>query len=170
MKKTLMVWQKSGFVFTGILGVLLHFLFDWTNQSLSVAVFSAVNESIWEHMKLLFFPMLVFAVLESIFMGRKYESFWCTKLRGIVLGTLLIPALYYTLTGAFGVIPDWVNIAIFFVAAAASFYIEWKLLNFNQPECKYPATAIFFLLLIAVLFAVFTFIPPEIPLFIDSSI
>lgn len=41
-----------GFVFTGVLGILLHFLFDWTNGSVVAALFSAVNESIWEHTKL----------------------------------------------------------------------------------------------------------------------
>lgn len=53
MKKSIPYWQAAGFIFTAILGTLLHFLFDWTNGSVIAALFSAVNESIWEHMKLL---------------------------------------------------------------------------------------------------------------------
>ncbi|MBE7055804.1 MAG: hypothetical protein E7392_06810, partial [Ruminococcaceae bacterium] len=64
MKKTVSRWQLAGFIFTGIAGVILHFLFDWTGGSVLVAPFSAVNESIFEHMKLLFFPMLLFAFVE----------------------------------------------------------------------------------------------------------
>lgn len=75
MKKSLKFWQIGGFVFTAIAGVLLHFLYDWTNQSIIVASFSAVNESIWEHMKLLFFPMFVFALIEYKFIGKNYENF-----------------------------------------------------------------------------------------------
>ena len=128
MKKLLSAWQVAGFIFTGIAGVILHFLFDWTNESIIVAPFSAVNESIFEHMKLLFFPMFVFALIESRYIGMEHKNFWCVKLIGIVLGVGLIPVLYYTIRGVFGIIPDWVNIAIFFLTAAYSYLIETKLL------------------------------------------
>lgn len=114
MKKLLSTWQIAGFIFTGIAGVLLHFLFDWTNQSIITAPFSAVNESIFEHMKLLFFPMFVFAFIENYYIGKGYKNFWCVKLIGILLGVVLIPVLYYAINGIFGMTPDWVNIAIFF--------------------------------------------------------
>ncbi|MBR5155491.1 MAG: hypothetical protein IKW62_03275, partial [Clostridia bacterium] len=88
MKKSLYTWQIIGFIFTCIAGVILHFLFDWTKNSVIVAPFSAVNESIWEHMKLLFFPLLAFAFVENQYIGKKYKSFWCVKLIGIVSGTI----------------------------------------------------------------------------------
>lgn len=167
MKKLLSVWQFSGFIFTSIAGVILHFLFDWTNKSIFVAPFSAVNESIWEHTKLLFFPMLVFALVERRYIGKEYKSFWCVKLMGIVLGIVLIPVLYYTINGIFGSTPDWVNIAIFFVAAAVSYFAETKLLKQNNAYCRSPGTALVILILIALLFMALTFIPPYIPLFED---
>ncbi|MBR6729608.1 MAG: hypothetical protein IKL80_05545, partial [Clostridia bacterium] len=73
MKHSLFKSQLIGLIFTGIAGVLLHFLFDWTGGSLPAAPFSAVNESIWEHMKLLFFPMFAFALLESWILGKEYR-------------------------------------------------------------------------------------------------
>lgn len=167
MKKSLSAWQICGFIFTSVAGVLLHFLFDWTNQSVLVAPFSAVNESIWEHTKLLFFPMFMFALAESRYIGKRYESFWCVKLIGIVLGVILIPVLYYTINGIFGSTPDWVNIAIFFVTAAVSYFVETKLLKQNAMDCKSPGTALLILVLMALLFMVLTFIPPHIPLFED---
>lgn len=147
--------------------MLLHFLFDWTNQNIIVSLFSAVNESIWEHMKLLFFPMFVFALIESRFIGKNYKSFWCVKLIGIVLGIALIPILYYFINGAFGPTPDWVNIAIFFVTAAISYLVETILLKQNCIICSSPGTPLLILFLIAFLFATLTFIPPHIPLFRD---
>ena len=62
MKKSLNLWQLAGFIFTGVAGVLLHFLFEWTGKSIFVAPFAAVNESIWEHMKLLFVPMFLLKI------------------------------------------------------------------------------------------------------------
>ena len=98
MKKSIFYWQVAGIIFTIVLGVWLHFLFDMTNQNVIAALFSAVNESIWEHMKLLFYPMFLFAIIESKFWEQEYEQFWCVKLKGIVLGLLLIPIFYYTYT------------------------------------------------------------------------
>lgn len=167
MKKSLSGWQLLGFIFTGIAGVLLHFLFDWTNGSIIVAPFSAVNESIWEHMKLLFFPMFAFALLESRYIGKEYNNFWCVKLFGIVLGIILIPVLYYTINGIFGKTPDWVNIAIFFVTSAIIYITETRILKRERNDCKSPHKALFVLWLIALSFVVLTFVPPQIPLFKD---
>ena len=83
MKKEIAHWQMAGFIFTAVMGTLLHFLFDWTGGSAVAALFSAVNESIWEHLKLLFYPMAAVAIMEYFFWGRDVRSFWCIKLIGI---------------------------------------------------------------------------------------
>ena len=167
MKKSLSLWQLAGFLFTAVAGVLLHFLYDWSKQSTFIAPFSAVNESIWEHLKLLFFPMLAYTLIESRYIGRDYKNFWCVKLLGIVSGLVMIVVLYYTINGVLGGTPDWVNIAIFFVSTAFTYYLETLLLNGGYIKCNSPKKAILILILIGVVFAVFTFIPPNIPLFED---
>ena len=58
MKQSISYWQMAGFLFTSILGTFLHFLFELSGRSVIAAIFSAVNESIWEHMKLIYYPML----------------------------------------------------------------------------------------------------------------
>ena len=167
MKKFLSVWQIAGFVFTGTAGVLLHFLFDWTGGNIVVAPISAVNESIWEHIKLLFFPMLTFALIQNRNMGWVYPEFWCVKLIGILLSSALIPVLYYTVNGSLGQTPDWVNIAIFFVTAAIGYFIEWWLFKRGIVECKSPKLARLILLIVALVFVIWTFTPPRVPLFKD---
>ena len=167
MKRAVSYWQMAGFIFTGVLGTFLHFLFDWTGGSTAAALISAVNESIWEHLKLLFYPMTLFAVIEYFFWGKDYKSFWCIKLIGTLTGLVLIPVLYYTYTGILGVSADWFNIAIFFIAAGAVYWVETKLFQkgFSCPMGTKPAVIL--LLLIGAVFIVFTFAPPEIPLFQD---
>lgn len=164
MKHSLGSWQLAGFGFTAGAGTLLHFLYDWTGQSIWAAPFSAVNESVWEHMKLLFFPMLIFALVESRFVRKTYPNFWCVKLVGTVLGLALIPVLYYTYTGALGVSADWFNIAIFFICAAAAFRLETRLLKKGW-SCRFPGLP--FLLLLSLAFVLLTFFPIRIPLFQD---
>ncbi len=169
LKKSLKLWQIGGFIFTAIGGVLLHFLYDWMNQSVIAAPFSAVNESIWEHMKLLFFPMFVFALIEYKSAGKSFENFWCAKLTGIITGVILIPVLYYTYTGALGVHADWFNIVIFFIAAGVTYSLENLLLKSQMNFCKSSSLAFWVLCLVAALFVVRTFVQPKIPLFQDPT-
>ncbi len=166
MKQKIDPWQLLGFGFVSLGGTLLHFLYDWTGSPLAALV-SGVNESTWEHMKLLYFPMLIFAVAEYFIVGRNYENYWCTKLGGTLLGLALIPILFYTLRGVFGTTPDFVNIGIFFVAAALAFLWETRRFREGTPPAPASIWCLMGLCSLAVAFFVFTFLPPEIPLFLD---
>lgn len=165
MKRSIALWQFFGFAVTSLGGTLLHFLYDWTNESVIVAPFSGINESTWEHMKLLFWPMFVFGVIQYFFF-KETEGFWCIKLKGILTGLLLIPVIFYTYNGVVGKSPDWLNIGIFFVSAAVVYIVETRLFKreTGQKNCKW---AFWIIVLIGVLFVVFTFFTPEIGLFKD---
>lgn len=166
MKRDVSLWQFGGFSLTSLGGTLLHFLYDWTDESVLIAPFSGVNESTWEHMKLLYFPLLIFAVIQSRFF-KEYPDFWHIKLRGILTGLILIPVLFYTYNGAVGKSPDWVNMTIFFVSAAAAFLIEARLFRGKRKSCKRPWLTFAVICLIGVLFVLFTFVTPKLPLFED---
>ena len=166
MKRTSSLWQWAGFALTTLGGTLLHFLYDWTGGSLLAALFSGVNESTWEHMKLLFWPMFLFALVQRLFFKDR-EDYWCVKLAEILLGLVLIPVLFYTYNGAIGKSPDWFNIAIFYVSAALVFLFEWWAFWKDRLPCRHRRLAFAAICLIGVLFVVFTFKPPQIPLFQD---
>lgn len=166
MKRSVGLWQLMGFAVTSLGGTLLHFLYDWLGGAMWIAPFSGVNESTWEHMKLLFWPMLIFAIVQSFFF-RERDDFWCVKLRGILLGMILIPVLFYTYNGVIGKSPDWLNIAIFFISAAIAYIHETRLFRAKNLPCRSPKLAIAALLGVALLFVVFTFATPEIGIFKD---
>ncbi len=165
MKRDTSLWLLGGFAFTAIGGTLLHYLYDLTGQSVLAAPFSGVNESTWEHMKLLYYSLLIFALIQSRFF-KEYKGFWCTKLISTVAGLALIPALFYTYNGAMGKSPDWINIAIFFVSAALVFLLESHLFKYAF-SCRSPRLAFVITCIIGILFIVFTFNAPRIPLFKD---
>lgn len=157
--------QMAGFLFTSTFGTFLHFLFDLTGGSPIAALISGVNESIFEHMKLLFYPMLLFSILEYRLWGQGDRSFWCIRFRGISLGLALIPALYYTYTGILGISSDWVNISIFFLAAALAYRFQ-ALLPSRNFTCR-PVLSGTALALLVIIFTLLTFFPPHIPFFRD---
>lgn len=161
--KNLGLWQFAGFTFAVVLGTVLHFLYAWTG-AIGFAPISAVNESTWEHMKILFFPLLFFACIQRRFFGAECAGFWWIKTAGIITGVLSIPILFYTWTGAFGKTPDWLNILFFFLSAGGAYFLEFFLFRKAQ-AVSLEWVAKLLLLAIVALFFVFTFFPPHLPLF-----
>ena len=168
MGGTIRYHQFIAFSFTAIIGTLLHFLSDWTGQQPLVGAVSAVNESVWEHMKLLYVPMLIVALVQRLLLGGQHRCFWCMKLAGIVTGLALIPMLYYTYTGALGLRFSWVDISIYYLAAAAAYLMEGYLRRSeHRRNCPFEVPAIVMIIAIGFVFLVLTFYPPRIPLFQD---
>lgn len=166
MKRSIGFWQLIGFVITSIGGTIMHFLYNWLSEAVWIAPFSAVNESTWEHIKLLFWPMFIFAIIQNFFFNNR-EDFWCVKLRVILLGISLIPVIFYTYNGVIGKSPNWINIAIFFISVAIAYIYETHLFNTDKLLCQTPELALLGLCIIALLFVVFTFNTPEIGIFKD---
>ncbi len=166
MKRSVIHWQLFGFAVTALGGTVLHFLYDWLGRAVWIAPFSGVNESTWEHMKLFFWPTLLYALIQRLFFD-EYVSFWCVKLRGMLTGLVLIPVLFYTYNGVIGRSPDWLNIAIFFLSAAAAYLFEARLFRAPESVCRAPGAALLLLIILGVLFAVLTFVTPTVGIFRD---
>ena len=56
-------WQIIVTVVCLILGTILHFTYEISLNNTFVGIFSATNESVWEHLKLIFYPMLLMAII-----------------------------------------------------------------------------------------------------------
>lgn len=166
MKRSIGLWQLWGFAVTSLAGTLLHYLYDWTDNALWAAPFSGVNESTWEHMKLLFWPLFFYAIIQSFFF-RERKDFWCIKLKGTLLGLVLIPVIFCTYNGSVGKSPDWFNIAIFFVSAASAYLWETRMFRTDSSGCPSPKLRFAVLCLIGILFILFTFVTPELGIFRD---
>ena len=131
-----------------------------------IAPFSSVNESTWEHMKILFFPLFLFAIVQYFFFSDRAD-FWCIKLRGTALGLVLIPVLFYTYNGAIAKSPDWLNIVIFFVSAASVYLYEYYLFEKREPVCRLGKICFYIFLVIGLMFVIFTFNTPHLEIFRD---
>ncbi len=165
-KQNIPLHQLCSFAAVSLGGTLLHFAYDLFPSPIT-ALFSGVNESTFEHMKLLFFPMLLTALIDCLLLRCEHSGYWSVKLTGILIGLGLIPILFYTLNGIFGKTPDFVNIGIFFISAAIAYLYETRALKKGLFTSKSEALSLIALLLIALIFFLFTFMPPKIPLFQD---
>ena len=168
MRKQLFFWELAGFLVTGALGSLLHFVYQWSGENQVAAAFSAVNESTWEHMKLLFFPLFLFSVAQVCVMGRNYPNFLAVRAVSILTGLVLIPVLFYTYTGVLGRSVDWVNIALFFLAALGAFLLDFRLLRRSRLSAPWQQIlGLIVLWALAFCFVWCTFHPVELALWRD---
>lgn len=161
-------WEIAGFFFTAVAGTLLHFVYEWSGEAAAVGFFGAVNESVWEHLKLLMVPMILFTVAEFIFWGRRAPCFLPIKFLSVLIGMLVITAVFYTYTGALGEESVVVDIILFFVADYVMYRYSFKRLAEDEscaPLVVILAALGFILLITAIV--VFTLNPPHIPLFQD---
>ena len=164
MYKRLRRWEIAGFLLTGIAGPLLHFTYRWSGENRIVAAFSAVNESTWEHMKLLFFPMLICSLFLSAQLRESLPSLPGALFFGNILGTMSIPVLFYTYSGILGRTVIAVDIAIFFAAVLTAWGTAWKLKESDRLyRCRMLLYGLTFLLF--ALFVFFTLRVPGLPLF-----
>ena len=149
-----------GFFVTTVLGILSHFVYDWTGGGFLIGLFFPVNESTWEHMKLLFFPMFLFALVAGKRIERQYPCIYNAMFTGILVGLALIPTLFFTYSG-FNV--DWVNIAVYVISVLAAYLVVYRVaLICKNKEAKVLRIVMYALV---VAFMVFTVYPPEIGLF-----
>ena len=154
------------FIFISILGVLLHFTYEWSGDNSLVGLFSAVNESTWEHLKLLFFPMLLLTIFEILLMPDKLpENFLFSRTIGIVSGMAFIVISFYTILGVIGKSYDFINIALYFAGVLYALTVENKLYRKDSRNLSLISAVILFI--IAIAFFMFTYSAPAIGLFKD---
>ena len=158
-------YQIASAIFVCIVGTLLHFTYKFFGENNFVALFSAVNESIWEHLKLLFFPMVLTTIIGYFYIGKNVPNFLCSKLIGIITSMLFIIIFFYTYTEIIGKSIVLIDIASFFVAVILGEYLSYKLM-INNFECNnILATIILSVILIG--FIIFTYFTPKIEIFRD---
>lgn len=158
-----------GAIFVTVLGTLSHFFYDLSNQNFIVGFFSPINESTWEHMKLVFFPMLLFSFFAISKIKDNYPCITSSLLSGILLGTFLIPIIFYTYTGILGYNVFILDLLTFLLSVIGAFFVAYRLtLSCRMQEYTmllWIAVGIVFLC-----FLLFTIAPPDIALFADPTL
>lgn len=169
---SLKIQMIAGFIFTSAAGFPLHFLYDWTGNR-AAAAFSPVNESPWEHLKLIYFPILFFLIIQLIYLKQKRTAMpnliWSTSLSAL-LAVGAVNAAYYTYSGIIGRNIIWIDISIFISAAALAYIFNYRMIKSHPsgiPGSKLAGAAL--LLALCALLVVFTFFTPHIPWFEDPT-
>ena len=168
----LLAWEIVAALFILLFGSSLHFAFELSNFWYPVAPFAAVNESIWEHLKMVFWPGLLFFAVQYAFLKNDAcaEQFWTAKALCLVLMPLLIAAGWYAMVAVTGEHYFVFDIALFVGAIIAGQLLSYAVLSGKIGADPRPRFAFLAIFLLALAFTVFSFYPPRLSLFEHSTL
>jgi hypothetical protein len=166
MKNKLMAWEIGGFFFITLVGSAFHFTYELSNFSNPiVGFFSAVNESIWEHLKMVFWPGVMFALVEYIFVRKDTKNFLTAKTASLLVMPLLVATGWYIYTAFTQRSIFQIDMLLFFLAVLTGQATSYRLLTMPPFSRQVNAIAIGGLVVMLVAFSTFTYYPPHISLF-----
>ena len=165
--KKVLVSEIVGTVFIIFLGSAFHFTYDLSGKLAIVGAFSAVNESVWEHLKLAFWPSLVWLLISYLPLRKLINNFFIAKTAGTFIMIVLIPIVFYLYTSITGESVFAIDIATFIVAVVLGQVVSYVLFKKNQFSINADKVALVILVVLGVVFIVFTFYPPHLPIFQD---
>lgn len=154
---------------TFLLCFITHFMYDWFPNSL-FSIFFPVNESIWEHMKMLFTSVLLFSIIEY-FLLKKYDIKYNNFIFNAFLKAFLSIPIYLIIY-----LPIYYNfkenmIVTFSIIVITFIIIEWisyKLSNLNH--IKYlNFVSIILIIVCYIIFGYLTYNPIKSHIFLDTK-
>ena len=166
-RKTLFKLEVSGAVFVSIAAVVLHFLYEWSGKEVWASLFSAVNESVWEHLKIFSLPYVIWAFVELCCVRVPFRKFVSAKVLSLYFMFIIIPAFFYTYSGIFGRNIAFVDILSGFAFTVMTFILSYRMIV-NAPCIeKYFKLSLVLFALYYVMIAFFTYSPPRLEIFKD---
>jgi len=150
-------------------GSVLHFIYAWTNHSSIIGLFAPVNESVWEHLKLGFWSLIIFSVPEYFFIGKKVKNFFIAKLSGVIALEIIIVVVFYTYTAILGKDLLVIDIGSYVAGVIVCQIVATQIFIKTKQSKRGNSFAIVGIMLIAFLLMLFTYITPRIPIFKDNN-
>ena len=167
-QRTWQRWELAGLFFAIAAGNLLHFVYEWSGEHPAAALISGTNESTWEHMKLLAVPWIFWTAIQASALRGSGLPVLAGRAAGLLAGVSAIPILFYTYVGIWGKSVSLINIIIFQLAVLLAYGVSTAILRHRiLSGAVWQVLGAAVLVLTAVLFAWWTFAPPQLPVFVD---
>ncbi len=161
-------------IILGIAATLSHFAYNLSGENIIIGLFNPINESVWEHLKLMFFPFLLWWIVVYKINNRVSElplNTWIVSAAiSLVVAPLSVVLLFYSYTGALGIESVFIDMLLAFICYFIALCVSSHFLKYSEPNKWATIISVIVIEIIFISFLVFTFNPPELPIFIDNSI
>lgn len=159
---TLLISEIGAVVFTIIVGFIAHSAYERSGYNKLLGYFVPTRESVFEHLKLIFYPALFYAAVQILTVGWVYPNFLTAKVFGITAALLSIIVLHYGYTAITKKSVVAIDIAVFIIAAILASVFT---LVFLKTEKTNNTAAILTLIVLITSFTIFSYHPPKFVLF-----
>lgn len=164
---TLKRWRLTGIIIITILGFVLHYLFSWTDGSKIVGLFVPVNESVWEHLKLGYWSLVLFSIIEYLPIKNNVRNYYLAKTLGVLSLEMTIVIIFYGYTFIAHKQILLIDILAYILGVIACQYLTYKVFRCEPFSVLMNSISLAMFISLAVLFGVMTYYPPHIALFTD---
>jgi hypothetical protein len=159
-------WLYASIALASSIGTLSHFLYDWTDEAKIIGIFVPINESVWEHLKMIYWPHLGLGIA-GWFVFRKQHlrlsSWFYAVLLAILFAQYVLLSGHYLFVGITGKESVIFDIFLFLLAVICGHLLASK--YYQKAKAPPLLFTVFALLILALLFLAFTFRSPNLPLF-----
>lgn len=147
-----------GIIIICLIGTLLHFTYELSDHNKLVAIFSAVNESVWEHIKICMTPTILWSIYEIINNGFT-SNFLFAKSLSLLTIILLIPLLFYSYTIFTKKSVLFIDVICFYLTVTCSQIVFKNMINLNNISDIYIYLSIILLIIELTAYLYLTFNP-----------
>lgn len=154
-------------VFLFLLSFLWHFVYDWFPNNI-FALFFPVNESIWEHMKIIYFCLFMGSILEFVLCKKnniKINNFYIEAMVKSILGVIFYLIIFIPLYLWIGE-SMLISISLMLITYIFMEYIGYKILT--GEEMNINILPVIIIVLGCIMFVILTFYPLHNFLFFDE--
>lgn len=165
------IYHLVGFIVLCVVSVPMHFFYEWLGKNTFVGYFAPINESIWEHLKLAFWPTVLWWVIGYfVFRERKNLQagpWFYASLFSLVAAPLIIVSYYYTFTAGLDIVSPTLNIVSLFVGFLVGQLLALHVYRYTTRPNKFIFGVLLLLVVgFGVMLTFLTYNPPELPIFI----
>jgi hypothetical protein len=169
VRRAIWRWTWVGVPVLVVAGSALHFLFAWTGEARAVAWLAAVNESVWEHTKLAFWPGLAYGLLELASIGRRVRNAWLALFVRVLSMPAVIIALFYGYTAILGDNVLALDVSIFLVAVVLGQVLAARIMLAPDAGRALQRAGLAGLAALVLFYATASYRPPRLAVFQDSG-
>ena len=152
-----------------ILGFVLHYAFAWSDGSRIIGLFAPVNESVWEHLKLGYWSVVLFSMVEFLFVNRSVNNYYLSKTMGVLTLEITIIIIFYGYTYIAGKDIFLIDIFSYMLGATLCQHITYIFLKGKPFPILVNRISLIIFISIGILFGLLTYNPPHLELFKDPN-
>lgn len=158
------------FVIIATVGTLSHFIYDWSGENIYLAFLWPTNESIFEHLKMFFFPIMLVSLFEVAFIKENKGLFLTSRLYGSLFSIIGCIAFYYTYKTIAPEVVDFVYIASYYVLLFLGLFISYNIYRYMKTMPEYLMWLAFSLgVIITIVFICYTYKPLDNEFFMELT-